>query len=181
MMGQCINCNTLVVKMKTEMQEILMDHVKIISRIQKFVSTTEATSLSAIPDETIARQEKDFHQNEEDEIISVETDQEENEDIYECEKCNKTFENVHVLGKHLEMYYQKKHLSNDLAVNENNASNQNEQEVSWDNNDIESNQNDIEGAADEQVIDDDNNINSDQSEIDEQEIEINASNQNEQQ
>jgi len=82
------------------------------------------------------------------------------------------------------MYYQKKHLSNDFAVNENNASNQNEQEeqqVSCDINDIESNQNDIEEAAEEQVIDDDDNFNSDQSEIDEQEIEINASNQNEQQ
>ena len=132
MMGQCINCNTLVVKMKTEMQAILMDHVKIISRIQKFVSTTEATSLRAIPDEMKTRQEKDFHQNEEDDVINVETDQEENKDeeIYECEKCNKTFENVHVLGKHLEMYYRKKHLSNDFAVNENenNLSNQNEKE-----------------------------------------------------
>ena len=66
MMEKCNNCNTLVVKMKTEMQDILMDHVKIISRIQKFVSTTEATGFRAIPDEMETRQEKDFHQNEED-------------------------------------------------------------------------------------------------------------------
>ena len=185
MMEKCINCNTLVVKMKTEMQEILMDHVKIISRIQKFVSTTEAnetTSLRAFP-EMQTRQDMNTDQNEEDEVINVESEEEE---IYECEKCNKTFENVHVLGKHLEMYYKKKHISNDFAVNENenNASNQNEQEeqqVSYDENILETNQHEIEGAAEEQEIDNDDNFNFDQSEIDEQEIEIIASNQNVQQ
>ena len=55
---------------------------------------------------------------------------EEEEEIYECEKCNEIFETVNGLGNHLEMHYQKKHLSNDFAIdaNENNASNGNEQE-----------------------------------------------------
>ena len=130
-MGKCINCTTLVVKMKTEMQDILMDHVKIISRIEKFVSTietNEATALRDLPDEMQTRHEKDYDTNEQDEVINVENSEE--EEIYECEKCNEIFETVNGLGNHLEMHYQKKHLSNDFAVveNENNASNQNEQE-----------------------------------------------------
>ena len=139
-MEKCINCNTLV-KMKTEMQDILMDHVKIISRIEKFVSTiekNEATALRDLPDEMQTRHEKDYDTNEEDEVINVENE----EEIYECEKCNEIFETVNGLGNHLEMHYQKKHLSNDFAVveNENNASNQNvqeEQQVSYDENNLE--------------------------------------------
>ena len=172
-MGKCINCNTLVVKMKTEMQEILMDHVKIISRIQKFVSTTEANEEAALrdlPDEMQTRQEKDYDTNEQDEVINVENEEE--EEIYECEKCNEIFETLNGLGNHLEMHYQKKHLSNDFAIvkHENNASNGNEQEeqqVSNDENTLESDE--IEEAADEQVINDDN-FYSDQSEIDEPEV-----------
>ena len=171
-MGKCINCTTLVVKMKTEMQDILMDHVKIISRIEKFVSTietNEATALRDLPDEMQTRHEKDYDTNEEDEVINLENEEEE---IYECEKCNEIFETLNGLGNHLEMHYQKKHLSNNFApdANENNASNGNEQEeqqVSNDENSLESDE--IEEAADEQVINDDN-FYSDQSEIDEPEV-----------
>ena len=43
------------------------------------------------------RQDMDTDQNEEDEVINVESE----EEIYECEKCNETFDNVNCLGKHL--------------------------------------------------------------------------------
>ena len=159
MMEQCIKCNTVVVKMKMEMQAILMDHVKIISRIQKFVSTTEATSLRA--DEIKTRQAMDSDQIEEDEVIDLDTEE---EYIYQCETCYETFENVRGLEKHLEMNHRKKHVSNDVVELENNASNENEQ-VSIDENNLESDQNEIEEP--EQMIND--NFGSDQSEIDEQE------------
>ena len=159
------------------MQAILMDHVKIISRIEQFVSTTEAneaTSLRILPDEMKRQALMNSDQNEEDEVIDLETDQDE-EDIYECETCYKTFGNVRGLETHLEMHYPNDGVANEVAVVEieNIASNKNEQDeeqVSYDENNLESNQNEIEEAAEEQVIDDENNFNSDQSEIDEQEV-----------
>ena len=45
MTGKCSKCKSILVKIKTEMQSIIMDHVKIISRIENFVSTTEATEV----------------------------------------------------------------------------------------------------------------------------------------
>ena len=164
MMEQCIKCNTVVVKMKMEMQAILMDHVKIISRIQKFVSTTEANEATSLrADEIKTRQAMDSDQIEEEEVIDLDTEE---EYIYECETCYETFENVRGLEKHLEMHHRKKHVANAVVELENNAPNENEQ-VSFDENNFESDQNEIEEPEEEQMIND--NFGSDQREIDEQE------------
>ena len=166
MMEQCIKCNTVVVKMKMEMQAILMDHVKIISRIEKFVSTTEANEATSLrADEIKTRQAMDSDQFDKDEVIDLDTEEEEEEYIYECETCYETFENVRGLEKHLEMHHRKKNDSNDVVELENNAPNENEQ-VSIDENNLESDQNEIEEPSEEQMNKD--NFGSNQSEIDEQ-------------
>ena len=48
----------------------------------------EAAALRDLPNEMLTRQEKDYDKNEQDEVINVENNDE--EEIYGCEKCNKT-------------------------------------------------------------------------------------------
>ena len=150
MTGKCIKCVAMSVKFKTEMQAFLMDHVKMISRIQKIISFAEDNERMAstvlheeLPDEVETRSTYDSGSNEEDEVI-IDLDTDEETDIYECERCNIVLESKQGLKEHLELHYP--NMSNDVAVTENNTTNGNEQE-------------------DEPVTD----VESDQSEIDEQE------------
>jgi len=127
MTGKCSKCKSLLVKIKTEMQSILMDHVKIISRIENFVSTTEATedlqtdSISR-HEETLDVMETRHDPSQEEEVIEIDTDEEEEEDIFECETCCKIFENAQGLEEHLELHY-----PNDTHDNEDDTCNVNEE------------------------------------------------------
>ena len=127
MTGKCIKCKSLLVKIKTEMQSILMDHVKIISRIENFVSTTEATEALqtdsiSLHEETLDVMETRHDPSQEEEVIEIDTDEEEEEDIFECETCCKIFENAQGLEEHLELHY-----PNDTHDNEDDTCNVNEE------------------------------------------------------